>query len=207
MPDQPDKPGSITVWLQKLKGGDLDAAQPLWEAYFTQLVQLAQQRLRAAPHAVDDGEDVALSAFESFFRGVSAGRFPQLHDRDDLWKLLFVLTSRKARGRVRYETRAKRGGGKVAPASSLNCDANLLVAAAWRELTPEFANEVADECQRLLALLPNEQLRQIAIWKMEGYTNAEIGEKWGRAVPTVERKLALIREAWEEWDPRPIAEG
>jgi DNA-directed RNA polymerase specialized sigma24 family protein len=49
-----------------------------------------------------------------------------------------------------------------------------------------------------LAELENEQLRQIAQWKVEGFTNEEIAGELGRAVPTVERKLARIRRQWEK---------
>lgn len=54
----------------------------------------------------------------------------------------------------------------------------------------------AEEYERLLDVLGDEQLRQIAIWKMEGFTNAEIAEKCGRVIPTVERKLQRIRGIW-----------
>ena len=37
------------------------------------------------------------------------------------------------------------------------------------------------------------RLRQVAVWKLEGYTNAEIAERQGCSLPTVERRLALIR--------------
>jgi DNA-binding CsgD family transcriptional regulator len=40
-------------------------------------------------------------------------------------------------------------------------------------------------------------LRDVAVWKMEGYTNEEIAGQLGRSVPTVERKLASIRKIWE----------
>ena len=56
---------------------------------------------------------------------------------------------------------------------------------------------MAEECGRLLSLLGDGDLRKLAIWKMEGYTNEEIAGKLGRSVPTVERKLARIRQAWE----------
>ena len=42
------------------------------------------------------------------------------------------------------------------------------------EPTPAFAVEVAEECERLLGQLGNDQLRSIALFKMEGYTVAEI---------------------------------
>jgi DNA-directed RNA polymerase specialized sigma24 family protein len=148
-------------------------------------------------NAIADEEDVALSAFDSFCRGVEAGRFPDLADRHDLWKLLFDITAKKARGQVRYERRAKRGGGKVVPASQVGDGrADVTAGLSGREPSPAFAAEVAEECRRLLAVLETDQLREIAVWKMEGFANAEIAARIDRAVPTVERRLALIRAAW-----------
>ena len=37
-------------------------------------------------------EDVVVDAFDSLCRGVQAGRFPNLDDRDDLWQVLMLLT-------------------------------------------------------------------------------------------------------------------
>ena len=45
---------------------------------------LARKRLANRPRLGADAEDVALSAFDSFFRGAEAGKFPKLQDRDDL---------------------------------------------------------------------------------------------------------------------------
>src|SRR4051812_34524267 len=156
-----NSPGDcVTVWLQQLKAGDPNAAKPLWDGYFARLVALARARLRALPRAAADEEDVALSAFDSFCRGAGEGRFPRLDDRDDLWQVLFVLTTRKAIGLVRHQTRGKRGGGH-APTDS---DPDAVAAAGP---TPELAAEVADECARLLGLLADGQLRDVAVWKME----------------------------------------
>ena len=199
MPATPDDE-SVTVWLLKLKAGDKDAAGPIWKEYFAQLVRLARRRMRALPQAVADGEDVALSAFDSFCHGVALGRFPNLDDRGDLWRVLFDITAKKACQQIRSEMRQKRGGGKVVHASAVGGSdddgAELFAAFAGREPSPAFASEVAEECRRLLALLPDEQFRQIAVWKMEGFTNAEVAEKVGRAIPTVERKLHRIRSIW-----------
>jgi len=63
----PDDLGSVTHWLGALRGGDLDAAQPLRERYFVRLVGLARAGLRTgrSPGAAEDEEDAALSAFAS----------------------------------------------------------------------------------------------------------------------------------------------
>ena len=54
---------------------------------------------------------MALSAFDSFCRSAEQGRFPDLADRDSLWRLLVVMTARKATHLRRDEGRQKRGGG------------------------------------------------------------------------------------------------
>ena len=194
--------GSVTGWLSQLKGGDPDAAQQLWQRYFARLVGLARLRLEGTPRRAADEEDVALSAFNSFCDGVQKGRFPRLDDRDDLWRLLVTLTARKAFDQVRDEHRLKRGGGAVLGQSALKAaggDAGSeFERFVGREPTPESAALVAEECRRLLARLKTDELRTIAVWKMEGYTNDEIAAKLDCAPSTVERKLQRIRAQWEE---------
>jgi DNA-directed RNA polymerase specialized sigma24 family protein len=57
---------------------------------------------------------------------------------------------------------------------------------------------VAEECERLLGVLNDEQLRSVAVWKMEGYTTAEIAERLHCVPRTIERKLRVIREVWQK---------
>jgi DNA-directed RNA polymerase specialized sigma24 family protein len=189
----------VTEWLGRLKAGDPNAAGRLWDDYFPRLIALALNRLRAAPRAAEDEEDVAAAAFASFCRGVQQGRFPKLNDRADLWQVLSVLTQRKAVNLARREARTKRGGGRVVHASTLEAgdDRAPVDGVSAHELEPQLAALVTEECRRLLELLGDESLRRIALWKMEGYTNAEIAVKLGRVEGTVERKLALIRARWE----------
>src|SRR6516225_7466478 len=105
--------GSVTHWIGRLRAGDQAAAQPLWQLYFRRLVGLARKRLQGTPRRAADEEDAALSAFDSVCRGIENLRFPQLVGRDDRWRLLVVITARKALDLARHETRQKRGGGKV----------------------------------------------------------------------------------------------
>jgi DNA-directed RNA polymerase specialized sigma24 family protein len=193
--------GSISLWLPRLKAGDGVAVQKLWEGYFQRLVALARAKLRGAPRRAEDEEDAALSAFDSFCRGAEAGRFPQLYNRDDLWRLLVMITARKAYDLAERAGRRKRGGGQV------RGDSALLDAAAgdahrgWEEVagdepSPEFAAQAVEEYRRLLGQLDDDGLRSIAVWKMEGLTNREIADRLGCAVPTVERRLRLIRKTW-----------
>jgi DNA-directed RNA polymerase specialized sigma24 family protein len=193
--------GSVTQWIHQLQAGDRAAAQELWNRYFQRLVGLARCKLQGAQRRAADEEDVVLSAFESFFRGAEQGRFPRLDDRDNLWRLLVVITERKAWNLVQHERRQKRGGGEARRESGLADGEDSLAEAginefASREPTPEMAAQVADECRRLLHLLGDATLRSVAVWKMEGYTNAEIADKLGCVPVTIERKLQLIRRVW-----------
>jgi DNA-directed RNA polymerase specialized sigma24 family protein len=194
-------PGSATCWLDGLRAGDAAAAQQLWEGYFRRLVGLARRRLRGAAPAAADAEDVALSAFDSFCRGAAQARFPRLDDRDDLWQVLVLLTARKAADLLRSERAQKRGGGRVAR-GPVGDDGPGLSAVVGREPTPSFAAQVAEECRRLLNRLGGGELREMALLKMEGYTNADVAAKLGRSLATVERKLRLIRRTWEGEAPR-----
>jgi DNA-directed RNA polymerase specialized sigma24 family protein len=185
---------SITRLIGMLKQGDRVASQQLWEAYFGRLVGLARARLKNTVLRVADEEDVALSAFDSFFRRAERGEFPQLQDRDDLWQLLFVLTVRKAINVVHYQGRKSRGGGRVQSLEDLEAlGADQILD---REPSPELAAQMTEECQRLLARLGDETLRAVALWKMEGYTNIEIAAKLGCVEQTVERKLRAVRQVW-----------
>lgn len=175
----------ITSWLAQLKAGNVDAVQPLWERYYSVLVSVARQRL---PRAGDlDSHLVAASAFDSFFYGAMAGKFPRLGDRHDLWRLLITITIRKAYDAIEKHKALKNGGGrkKLGP--------DELSAIAGSEPTPEFVLMMVDELQALLNKLDNDQLRQIAVWKMEGQTNREIAQRLECALRTVSNKLELIR--------------
>ncbi len=190
--------GSITALLERLKDGDHEAARLLWQRYYPRLVALARQKLRGASRRAADEEDAVLSAFDSFCRRAAQGHFPDLKDRDGLWALLVVLTARKAADLLRHDHRKKRGGGMgggesaLRPAEGDGAPAGL-DDLAGDEPTPLEAALLAEEVETLLARLRDPMLRQVAVWKLEGYTNAEIAVRLDCSEPTVERRLAIIR--------------
>jgi DNA-directed RNA polymerase specialized sigma24 family protein len=184
-------PESVSALIERLEAGDHEAAQPLWERYYPRLVELARKHLRGTLRRAADEEDVALSAFDSFCRGVEGGRFPQLKDRDGLWALLVLITVRKAADLANYNRRERRGSGQVRGDSALGPLGDEREAA---DPTPDVAVQLAEEFQGLLDRLGNDELRSIAVWRLEGYTNAEIAERLGRAEVSVGRRLRLIRK-------------
>jgi DNA-directed RNA polymerase specialized sigma24 family protein len=194
--------GSVSHWIMALKDGESAAAQPLWERYYRQLIGLARKKLRTTSRRDADEDDIVQNAFHSFFRAVDQGRFPQLEDRDSLWRLLVTITANKALKRLAYAHRQKRGGGTEAtPAGIYTLAATGEAALAefvGDEPTPDFAVEVAEECGRLLDRLDDDTLRQVAVWKMEGYGNDEIAGKLSCSRRTVARKLDAIRILWSD---------
>lgn len=196
-----DGENSVTHWVNDLKAGDRgEAARLLWHRYFERIARLAQARLRAVARGPADGEDVALSVFDSFFRGAAEGRFPRLADRDDLWKLLTSIAQRKAANHRRREGQLKRGGGRVVGAGDYAAGdpggEDPLAQVIGREPSPELAAALIDEIRRRFADLPDESLRVVASRRMEGHSNAEIAAELDCSLRTVERKLELIRRAW-----------
>ncbi len=144
------------------------------------------------------------SAFNSFCAGAARGKFPKLADRDDLWRLLVVITVRKAMAQANRQGRKKRGSGRLIDEAMLfgkefdGGEGSLAglerIAAAGP--TPEFAAMMAEECQKLLDALGDDDLRHVAISRMEGYNNDEIADQLGCARRTVARRLDLIRQTW-----------
>jgi len=188
-------------WISQLKAGDSVAAQKLWEAYHEQLVRFARKKLRAVPRRAADEDDVAVSAFNSFWQAAVQGKFPQLNDSDDLWKILVTITARKALRQAQHARRQKRGEGKVRGESVFRqADASEpdwgIEQVVGREPTPAYAAEVTENLRRLLECLDDDGLRQLAVLKMQGYTNQEIAEKLDCGLRSVERKLSGIRTIW-----------
>ena len=177
---------SITRLMRAVQDGSNSAVRPLLAAYLDRLVHLAGKRLQNLPGLGGYDEDLALRSFHSVYERLSDPARPlELAGRDDLWRLLATRTISRAIDLIRRHRPAEVPG---------NQDVTELLN---REPTPEEAAEVADECQRLLDSLQDPELRQIALWKVEGYTNEEIAAQLDCVPRTIERKLSRIRLLWK----------
>jgi RNA polymerase sigma factor (sigma-70 family) len=187
---------SVTNWLRKLEAGHDQAAQQLWHVFFERLVLVAQQRMRATPLGVAEAEDVALSAFASFCLGVQKQRFPELSDRNGLWRLLVSITLRKLMHMQRDQNRLKRGGDfRQIPQTNDSTDGPAEIEQIIaREPTPEMAVQLAEQYDSWMRALGSDELVRLTQWKLEGFTNSEIATKCGLTARTIERKLNLIRK-------------
>ena len=177
---------SITRLIRAVQDPSSSAVRPLLSAYFDRLVRLAGTRLRNLPGLAGYDEDLALRSFHSVYERLRDPARPlDLAGRDDLWRLLATRTISRAIDLIRRHRPAEVPGDQ---------DVMQLLN---REPTPEEAAEVADECRRLLDALAEPGLRQIALWKVEGYTNEEIAARLDCVPRTVERKVSRIRLLWK----------
>jgi len=177
---------SVTRLIRAAQRDRDSAVGPLLAVYFDRLVQLARKRLQNLPGMANYDEDLALRSFYSVYRRVRDPERPlQLTGRDDLWRLLATRTISRAIDLIRRHHPSEVPGE------------NDLEQLLTREPTPEEAAATADECRRLLDLLVEPELRQIALWKVEGYTNEEIAVRLDCVPRTVERKVRRIRLLWK----------
>ena len=180
---------STDTWIGRLKAGDSGAAERLWRHYHRQLVKVACQRLNGSAKIVADEEDVVVSAFNSFFRALRENRTPRLQSDDEIWRLLVTLTARKAIKQIRYESRYKRQGNRQQYDGEVPTVDDILST----EPSAEFVVAVAEEYRKLNDHLVDDEMRLIALRKMEGYSSAEIAQELNTNLRTVQRRIAVIR--------------
>lgn len=199
-------PHSITFWIDALQDDHPEAITALWNRYFGKLVRLADKML-GERRRVLDGEDVAVSVFDALSRAATRGDLERMHDREELWRLLVTMTRRKVIDELRHDQRAKRGGGEVRGESVfLQGDGQAspgIGGVADADPTPQFLCMMDEEFRRLLDLLDDPTLRDVALARLDGCTTAEIAERTGISPRSVERKLGLIRERWQVALQRP----
>jgi RNA polymerase sigma factor (sigma-70 family) len=169
------------------------AATAIVQRYFARLAELVSRSVSPRLRRRIDAEDVALTTFHSFCQRLAEGRF-QLDGRDDFWRLLVRIALNKGRKEVAAHLTQKRDTRRDRATAA--DERTLIDVLDRRTPTPDEAAIMAEEMGRLLDRLPAD-IRPIAVWKFEGFTNGEIAAKLDYTVRTVERKVRLIRQAWE----------
>jgi ECF sigma factor len=194
--------GSITRLIIELRSDEPRvreaAARLVWGRYFKELLLLARSQLSAQIRTREDEEDVLQSMYKSFCVRQRRGDF-DLVNRDQLWNLLVQITLCKARNTANRHLLGKRDIRREEPAGGQS-PATLLDQIDSSGPTPAEAALLNEALERRFEMLREPQLRQIALWKLEGYTNAEIATQLDCTVRTVERKLERIRVYWQTAD-------
>jgi RNA polymerase sigma factor (sigma-70 family) len=199
---------SVTRLIQLLRADDKTvrdmAASLIWQRYFRDLLELARKNLDKRVRIRADEEDVVQSMFQSFCARQGRGEF-DLADRDELWRLLVTITLRKARNAARDHHRDRRDIAreqtlKVAADDDHSCPDWALEQMDALTPSPSEAAVLNEALERRLESLADSEQRQIALWRLEGYTNREIADRLDCTERSVERKLERIRSKWTSYD-------
>jgi len=192
------KSTNVSHWIDLVKAGDLTAANRIWQRYFDRLVRSVRGRLYGQNRAVSDEEDIVLSVFDSFYNAAENGRFPDLSDRDDLWRLLLRMAARKVVDKRRHDQRQRRGGSVRLHSLDRAGDDEHVIQAIGDEPSPEMVLMLQESVEHFFSHLGVGQLRDLAGAKLEGYSNAQLAQRFGCSQRTIERRLHLIREKCQQ---------
>ncbi len=192
--------GSLSLLYIQLHQRDQAAAQKLWERFFPRLRGLATSILGSHKIA-EDADDAVQVAFFQFLQCVEGGRYDDKLRRDDMWRILARFTVMRARKILRKERAQKRGGGNTVRESELvNTDAE---AVRLDLLVSTISTADCDVIFEELLHLLDDELQEIAMLRLAGYTNSEIKDFQGCSLRSVERRVHLIRSLWDEYVNEP----
>lgn len=197
--------GSVTRDAANLRSPDLyvreEAARRIWARFEPSLLELVRRRLNPKIRVREDEQDVLQSMFRSFF-GMQPGRGqPMLASRGELWRFLVWMAMCKVANAAQRHQAERRDVRREQ--ALVQADLSDPRVAVWMEevddrgrLSPEEAAISREQFDRLLRLLP-EPLQQIFVWRLQGFTNAEIARMINRTERTVEMKMKIVRKTLE----------
>lgn len=189
---------SVTSWIDQLSDGNEKAAEELWQHISTRLHKFALQKLDSQTRRRYDEDDAANSAFHSLCRGLAEGRM-EAENRDALWGLLAVITSRKISAQRRYWNRQKRGeGSELGDSGFAEFGVAGINEVGGNQQPPDVLAEVSESCVLLLDAIPDKSMKKIVLLKFQGATNGEVAREFKCTERTIERKLERIRRIWVE---------
>ena len=173
--------------VQRLEGGEEDAATALYVRYAKRLQRLAAYQTSDELSFQVSSEEIVQTVFRTFFRRASQGQYA-VADGDDLWKLLLVIALNKIRKLSDFHHAQKRDMKRTNTFESKFFDT---------QVQPHGDQEVAHSVLKLtvneiLADLP-ESHQQIIQLRIEGHSLPEIADETGSAKRTAERVLQEFR--------------
>jgi DNA-directed RNA polymerase specialized sigma24 family protein len=188
--------GSVTRWIRELKDGNKDALSKLWQRYFPKAKQKARHHFGTDSRTVRDEEDIALSVMGALFKDAS---LLDVTDREDLIRLLLVVTKRKVLSEKRSQKSLSRGGGKVNIVTDLSdLLKNFVLNRKGEMASPDSIAVMSEQYQILMNALPDDFHRDIVKLKLKGKTIQEVADDLNVVPRTIHRKLKHIQTVWIE---------
>ena len=183
---------SVTRWIHSFQeDGDKSAANKLFEYLYFRMKRLAAKHYSGNTY---DSDDVANSAIANLFISIREGKYDEIADRDQLWKLAAVITLNKARNRARYEKAEKR----VERGQQIELSDESLAELSRAHEDPHFQALVKEECHKLIESIKRKEVKLVALLRIEGYTTEEIAKHLKCTRRSVQRRLSLIKAVWNK---------
>jgi RNA polymerase sigma-70 factor (ECF subfamily) len=177
--------------VQGLRSGDAQAMRRFCSEYGDLLHRLADKHLARGVRRRVGPEDVVQSVCRTFLRRAQGGEY-QLSDSEGLWGLLCAITLNKVRNVTRFHLRQKRGLNQETGIPSADERGVSGFGPAARGPTPAEAAEFADQFEKIVAELDDEE-RQVLDLKLQECTHEEVAEKLGISERTVRRLIKKIQ--------------
>ncbi|RMG38386.1 MAG: RNA polymerase sigma factor [Planctomycetota bacterium] len=189
MTNQCDSFGSKTFveLMRRVRSGDEQAAQQLYERLGPYIDRIVARRLRARLLPGFDPEDFTQAAWASFFAR------PHLMERFTRPRSVVAFVSRMASNKLIDQWRRRRRATARAAVTSIEQNQLQYTAVLDDGRTPSEIVATDEEVERCLAGMPEVQ-REICRLLVCGFTQEEVAERVGVSVRTVRRVVRNVAE-------------
>lgn len=191
--------GSVSNWILGARQGDPVAIEEIVSRYLARVANCAQSMLAADEQRIRDGQDIATDVLMKMASELSSGQHQQLRDRNDLWVLLISIVNEQV-VQNRNDWQQRNGVPQELTLTDYlsHCDQDL-------ELLLSKGNKygslqaILDRMDDLIALVKDQQSKEVALLKLQGYSNRDIGARLGLVAKTVDRKVSKIISRWKQY--------
>lgn len=170
--------------------------QRRWEGYLNWVFGMV--RFLVEQGDVEPAERLRLvDLLEGLHAQLGSGRGPRFSDAADLWRCILDI--------VMLEHRRGAETARAPEPGTAETEED------WKvedyQATPEFAQRVSAHFRRCIGLLGGWEspLRELAVGKLKGHSEEELGDKLGRTIQYVHSGLRIIRHRWKAM-PEPAQE-
>jgi RNA polymerase sigma-70 factor (ECF subfamily) len=191
----PEIEGDIPAFLERIRGGDEEAARELLTRYEAEVRLVVRRQLPRLLRSRFDSLDFLQSVWGSFFRRVRTGP-TDFEDSRHLVAFLARAAKNKVIDEYRRAASRKQDMSREEPLWSDGARPKDLPADID---SPSEVAQAREVFGRLRELVPEDR-RTIIELKAEGLSSRDIGDRLGISERTVQRVLEELRRRAEQWE-------
>jgi RNA polymerase sigma-70 factor (ECF subfamily) len=174
--------GSFTKLMERVRGGDQDAAAELVRLYEPAIRRAVRFRLTDSHmRGALDSQDLCQSVLTSFFVRAASGQY-DLNQPEDLQKLLIAMARNKLRFQVRKEHAQRRDRRRV----EAGVEPGDMAGGAGTPSRQVSAREMLQEVHKRLS----EEERQLVEWRNQGLEWEDIAGRIQGSAEALRKKFA-----------------